>query len=114
MSDFKNFPMTVSPPAVNRIKELLSKREKKAYGIRVSLKTKGCSGLSYSIEYVDEKSPGDEELIVDDIHILIDPKAVLYIIGTEMDYQESDVKAGFTFLNPNEKGRCGCGKSFHI
>ncbi|MBP9752409.1 MAG: iron-sulfur cluster assembly accessory protein [Proteobacteria bacterium] len=109
-----NFPMTVSQSAIGRIKELLLKREKPSYGIRIGLKTKGCSGLSYAIEYVDEKFEGDEELVIEDIHILVDPKAVLYIIGTEMDYQETDVKAGFTFLNPNEKGRCGCGKSFHV
>ena len=107
-------PITISEKALERIRVLLNQREKKAYGIRISLKTKGCSGLSYSIEYVDEKPPFDDEVIVEDVHVLIDPKAILYLIGTEMHFEETDVKSGFSFINPNEKGRCGCGKSFHV
>jgi iron-sulfur cluster assembly protein len=107
-------PITISQNALDRIRYLLDQKEEKPYGIRISLKTKGCSGLSYSIEYVDEKNTFDEEVIVDDVHVLIDPKAILYIIGTQMDFEETDIKSGFIFVNPNEKGRCGCGKSFHV
>ena len=107
-------PLTVTPQALDRIHYLLQKRETPAYGIRISLKTKGCSGLSYNIQYADEKNPMDEEVIVDNVHILIDSKALMFILGTQMDYQQTTLKSGFVFENPNEKGRCGCGKSFHV
>ncbi|CAO5680224.1 MAG: Iron-binding protein IscA [Holosporales bacterium] len=106
--------MTVTPKALERIRHLISARGVETYGIRIALKTKGCSGLAYAIEYADEKNPFDEELIFDGTRLLIDPKAVMYILGTEMDYQETPIQSGFVFVNPNEKGRCGCGKSFHV
>ena len=80
----------------------------------VSACARGCSGLSYTLEYADEKGKFDE--IVEDkgVTILVDPKAVMFILGTEMDYVEEKLQSGFTFRNPNEKGRCGCGESFHV
>ncbi len=107
-------PITITEAALDRIRDLLQKREKPALGIRIGLKTKGCSGLSYSIEYADEKSPFDEVVLKDDVTVFIDPKATVFIIGTEMDFVETPVQSGFVFKNPNEKGRCGCGKSFHV
>lgn len=106
--------ITVSPAALEQIRALLKKREKPSIGIRVGLKTKGCNGLAYSIEYADEKHALDECITVDDITILIDPKAIMFLIGTEMDFVSDKFQSGFVFSNPNEKGRCGCGKSFHV
>ncbi|CAO4836293.1 MAG: Iron-binding protein IscA [Holosporales bacterium] len=107
-------PIIVTPKALERIRYLIAARGAATYGIRITLKTKGCSGLAYAIEYADEKNPFDEELVFDQTRLLIDPKAIMYILGTEMDYQETPIQSGFVFVNPNEKGRCGCGKSFHV
>ena len=104
----------VTPLAVGHLKKLLSNRGKESKGIRISVKTRGCSGLSYTLEYVDE-IVGDDELIrIDDISLYVDPKASFFLIGTEMDYEENNLESGFKFNNPNEKGRCGCGESFHV
>ena len=100
--------------AIKAIKKLLSNRGKKSKGIRISVKTKGCSGLSYNIEYVDKVDECDEKLKIDDLDIYVDPKATLFLIGTKMDYVEDDLQSGFQFVNPNEKGKCGCGESFHV
>ena len=109
---------TISDTAAERIQALIAEREKASAGIKVGIRTRGCSGLSYTVEYVDE---GDAEAssfsdIVEEkgVKVFIDPKAVMFLIGTEMDYVEEKLKSGFTFNNPNEKGRCGCGESFHV
>lgn len=107
-------PVTITPAALERIKELLDKRGKPSLGIRVGLRTKGCSGLSYTLEYADEKQPLDEVVEFEGMTVLIDAKALMFILGTEMDYVEEKLQSGFVFRNPNEKGRCGCGKSFHV
>jgi iron-sulfur cluster assembly protein len=107
--------MSVSSKAIEQIKSLLARRGKPAFGIRVGVKSGGCSGLSYFIEYADAKNKYDEIIVVDNsINILIDPKALMYLVGTEMDYTETQFKSGFTFANPNEKVSCGCGKSFNV
>ena len=100
--------------AAERVKYLLSRRGKPSVGVRVGIRTKGCSGLSYTFEYADEKGKFDEVVQANGVTILIDPKATMFIIGTEMDYVEDKLQSGFTFRNPNEKGRCGCGESFHV
>lgn len=82
--------------------------------LRIGVKTKGCSGLSYDMSWTDAPGPGDEVVTDKGVTVLIDRKASLFLIGTVMDYQEKSLAAGFTFLNPNEKGRCGCGESFHV
>lgn len=107
-------PLRITEAAAEKIRQLLAKRGKPSAGIRIGIRTKGCSGLSYTLEYADAKGPFDE--VVDDkgVTILIDPKATLFIIGTEMDYAENKLESGFVFRNPNEKGRCGCGESFHV
>ena len=107
-------PITLTDTALERVKTLLADRGKPSFGIRISIRTKGCSGLSYSLEYADDKHPLDEMMEVNGVTILIDPKAILFILGTEMDYVEEKMQSGFVFQNPNEKGRCGCGKSFHV
>ncbi len=82
--------------------------------LRVSLSTKGCSGLSYDLNFVPEPGPGDEIIKDKGVTILIDRKATLFLIGSTMDYEQKQLTSGFTFVNPNEKGRCGCGESFHV
>ena len=100
--------------AVERVKTLLDKRGKPSAGIRISVRTKGCSGLSYTLEYADDRGKFDEVVEHGGVTVLIDPKAVMFVIGTEMDYVEEKLQSGFVFRNPNEKGRCGCGESFHV
>jgi iron-sulfur cluster assembly protein len=106
--------MTITEAAAERVKAMLSKRGKPSVGIRIGVRSKGCSGMSYTLEYADERTQFDE--IVEDkgVTVLIDPKATMFILGTEMDYVEEKMQSGFVFRNPNEKGRCGCGESFHV
>ena len=106
--------MTVTPLAAERIKGMIEGRGKPTEGIRIGVRTKGCSGLSYTLEFADKQEPMDEVIQAGDIKLLVDPKASLFLIGTEMDYEEEKLKSGFVFRNPNEKGRCGCGESFHV
>ena len=107
-------PITVTEAAAQRVKAMLAKRGGSSLGIKIGVRSKGCSGMSYTIEFADEKGEFDE--IVEDkgVTILIDPKAAMFILGTEMDFVEDKMKSGFVFRNPNEKGRCGCGESFHV
>jgi iron-sulfur cluster assembly protein len=106
--------MKLTDAAVERVKALLEQRGKPTAGVRIGVRTKGCSGLSYTLEYADERGPKDEVVETQGVTILVDPKATLFLIGTEMDYVEEKLKTGFVFRNPNEKGRCGCGESFHV
>ena len=106
--------MTVTPLAAERVKGLIEGRGKPTAGIRIGVRTKGCSGLSYTLEFADKQEPMDEVIEAEGIKLLVDPKASLFLIGTEMDYEEEKLKSGFVFRNPNEKGRCGCGESFHV
>jgi iron-sulfur cluster assembly protein len=106
--------MTLTDAAAERVKALLAKRGKPSAGIKIGVRTKGCSGLSYTLEYADEKGKFDEVVETKGVTVIIDPKATLFILGTEMDYVEDKLQAGFVFKNPNEKGRCGCGESFHV
>lgn len=107
-------PITITDAAAQQVQNLLHGRDQATLGVRVGVKSKGCSGMSYTLEYADSQQPFEE--IVEDkgVKVFIDPKATLFLIGSEMDYQETDLEEGFTFTNPNEKGRCGCGESFHV
>jgi iron-sulfur cluster assembly protein len=100
--------------AAARIKHLLEKRGKASIGIKVGVKSGGCSGLTYTVEYADEQGIHDEVIKEKDVTVLIDPKAVIYLIGSKMDFVEEKLKSGFVFINPNEKGQCGCGESFQV
>ena len=82
--------------------------------LRISVNTKGCSGLAYDMSWTAEPGPGDERVNDKGVSVLIDRKASLFLIGTIMDYETKALSSGFTFVNPNEKGRCGCGESFHV
>jgi iron-sulfur cluster assembly protein len=106
--------MNVTERAAERVKALLASRGKPSFGVRIGIRTKGCSGLSYTLEFADEKGPFDEVVEEHGVRLLIDPKATMFILGTEMDYVEEKLQSGFVFKNPNEKGRCGCGESFHV
>ena len=110
----KKQALTVTEAAAMRIQALLAKRGKPSVGVRIGVRARGCSGLSYTLEYADEKGKFDEVIEDKGVTILVDPKAVMFILGTEMDYVEDKLQSGFTFTNPNEKGRCGCGESFHV
>jgi iron-sulfur cluster assembly protein len=106
--------LSVTDAAAERIQSLLAGRGKPSAGVRIGVRARGCSGLSYTLEYADEKGKFDEVVEDKGVTILVDPKAVMFILGTEMDYVEDKLQSGFTFRNPNEKGRCGCGESFHV
>ncbi len=106
--------MTLTDAAADRIRALLAKRGKPAVGIRVGVRTRGCSGHTYTLEYADEKGKLDELVQDKGVTVLIDPKATLFILGSEMDFVDEKLQSGFVFRNPNEKGRCGCGESFHV
>lgn len=105
--------MQLSDAAAERLRALYAKGEAGKL-LRIAVKTKGCSGMSYDLSWVDEAGPGDEVVTDKDVTVLVDRKATLFLIGTVMDYEVKAMSAGFTFTNPNEKGRCGCGESFHV
>jgi iron-sulfur cluster assembly protein len=107
-------PLTLTDAAAERVKAMLTKRGKPSAGIRIGVRSKGCSGLSYTLEFADERTPYDEVVEQKGVTVLIDPKATMFILGTEMDWVEEKMQNGFVFRNPNEKGRCGCGESFHV
>ena len=109
-----SIPITITPKAVERVQHLLQQRGKPSLGLRIGIKSGGCSGLSYIVEYADEKGQFDEVVQLEGVTVIIDPKAIMYLIGTEMDYVAGDFKSGFVFNNPNEKNKCGCGKSFSV
>jgi len=106
--------ITLTDAAAARVKALLARREGEVVGLRVAVKSKGCSGLSYSVEYAAAKQPHDEVVEDKGVTIFVDPRATMFILGSEMDYVEDKLQSGFVFRNPNEKGRCGCGESFHV
>lgn len=105
--------MSLSEGAAERLRALYAKAEAGKL-LHIGVKTKGCSGMAYDLSFVDEQGPGDERVTDKGVTILVDRKASLYLIGTMMDYEVKAMSAGFTFVNPNEKGRCGCGESFHV
>ncbi len=106
--------LSVTPAAAQRIRYLLDSQGEGAEGVRVGVRTAGCSGLAYTIDFAREVRAGDEVVDADGVKVVVDPKAVMYLIGTEMDFVEDKLGASFVFRNPNEKGRCGCGESFHV
>jgi iron-sulfur cluster assembly protein len=107
--------ITITEKATNKIKQTLAKRGK-GLGIRIGVKTTGCSGLAYVLEYVDkyEPEPGITNFAQKDFIILVDEKSLVYLNGLNMDYVRNGLNEGFEFANPNERDRCGCGESFRV
>jgi iron-sulfur cluster assembly protein len=105
--------MRLTDAAADRLRRLYEAGEQGKL-LRIGVKTKGCSGLSYDMSWTDAPGPGDEVVADKGVTVLVDRKASLFLIGTVMDYETRALTSGFTFTNPNEKGRCGCGESFHV
>ncbi|MDG2187773.1 MAG: iron-sulfur cluster assembly accessory protein [Hyphomicrobiales bacterium] len=110
----KSNVITLTPNAVKRIRYLIEKSENKENILRVGIEKGGCAGLTYSMDYVLDIDKDDEVIDQDNVKIVIDPKAILYLLGTEMDYVEDKFSSGFKFNNPNEVSACGCGESVEI
>ena len=106
--------ITLSNSAATRIKEIMSKDEKNSLGVRVGVKSGGCAGRSYIMEYAKEINPNDEVIENKGVKVFIDAGAIMYLLGTEMDYKKEEFSSTFVFKNPNETERCGCGESFKI
>ena len=106
--------VSLTDAAANRVKDIIAKAEKPIVGVRVGVKNGGCAGMSYTMEYAESVGPHDE--IVEDkgVKVLIDPKAILFLLGTEMDFQTTKLSSGFVFNNPNQTSACGCGESVAI
>ena len=104
----------LSDKAVNRIKEIMSQAQNSTIGVRVGVKSGGCAGMSYLMENAKEVKPTEEVIEDKGVKVLIDPKAIMYLLGTEMDYKKEKFSSQFVFKNPNETERCGCGESFKV
>ena len=106
--------ISLSENAAIRIKEIMTKDKNNSIGVRIGVKTGGCAGMSYVMEYANEKKINDEVIEDKGVRIFIDPGATMYLLGTEMDYKKEEFSSSFVFKNPNETERCGCGESFKI
>jgi iron-sulfur cluster assembly protein len=106
--------MRLSDAAARRIQDLIARSERPITGVRVGVKNGGCAGMSYTMEYAEALDPRDEVVEDKGVRLFIDPKAVLFLIGTEMDYRIDKLSAGFVFNNPNQTSACGCGESVAI
>ena len=106
--------ITLSDNAASRVKEIISNAKEEIIGVRVGVASGGCAGMSYVMEYAKQKNPNDEIIEDKGVKVLIDPKAIMYLLGTEMDYKKEEFSSTFVFKNPNETERCGCGESFKI
>ncbi len=106
--------LTLTEAAADRIKQIMANSDRPIIGLRVGVKKGGCAGMEYTMDYAEEATPGDE--IVEDkgVKILIDPMAILFLLGTTMDYRVDKLSAGFVFDNPNQTSACGCGESVEI
>jgi iron-sulfur cluster assembly protein len=106
--------ITLTDNAASKIKDIMSKDENKSLGVRVGVKSGGCAGMSYIMEYAKEINPNDEIIEDKGVKVFIDPGAIMYLLGTEMDYKKEQFSSSFIFKNPNETERCGCGESFKV
>ena len=104
----------LSDNAANRIKEIMSSIESNAVGLRIGVKSGGCAGISYVMEYAKDINPNDEIIEDKGVKVFVDAAAVMYLLGTEMDYKKEEFSSSFVFNNPNESERCGCGESFKV
>jgi iron-sulfur cluster assembly protein len=106
--------MTLTDAAAARVREIIDGSDKPIAGLRVGVKNGGCAGMSYTMEFADAAAPNDEVIEDKGVKVLIDPKAVLFLLGSSMDFQTDRLSAGFVFRNPNETSACGCGESVAI
>lgn len=106
--------LKVTDAAVAQLKRLMAGRGEPAVGVRIGVRNGGCSGMAYTMDFATEREPNDEAIEIDGVTVLIDPMAIMYLIGTEMDYVEENLASNFVFRNPNETSRCGCGESFSV
>ena len=106
--------ITLSDRAAKRVKEIIAQAKEPILGVRVGVASGGCAGMSYVMEYAKKTNPNDEIIEDKGVKVLIDPSAVIYLLGTEMDYKQEELSSTFVFKNPNETERCGCGESFNI
>ena len=106
--------ITLSDRAAERVKEIMAQAKENILGVRVGVTSGGCAGMSYVMEYAKKVNPNDEIIEDKGVKVLIDPKAIMYLLGTEMDYKKEELSSTFIFKNPNETERCGCGESFKI
>ena len=106
--------MSLTDGAVERINEIIEDSEKPVVGVRVGIKDAGCAGQSYTLAYVSEPVQGDDHIEEKGVHVYVEPKATLFLLGTVMDFEEDILKSGFTFKNPNQTGECGCGESVQL
>jgi iron-sulfur cluster assembly protein len=105
--------ISITPLAAEKVRKTIKNRGK-GYGIKVGVKTTGCSGLAYVLEFVDDPLQEDLSFVSEGVHIFVDPKALPYVSGMTMDWLKKGLNEGFDFINPNERDRCGCGESFRI
>jgi len=104
--------ITLSDRAAQRVKEIMAQAKEQIIGVRVGVASGGCAGMSYVMEYAKKTNPNDEIIEDKGVKVLIDSKAIMYLLGTEMDYKKEELSSSFVFKNPNETERCGCGESF--
>ena len=105
--------ISLTESAARHVSNYLAKRGK-GIGLRLGVRTTGCSGMAYKLEFADAPNPEDKEFESRGVKVLIDPKSLIYLEGTELDYTREGLNEGFKFNNPNEKDRCGCGESFNV
>ena len=111
----KNTPiLSITDQASARVQEIVKGAESDVIGLRIGIKTAGCSGLQYNVEFAKEQQPFEDAIDVNGVRVLIDPAAVMFLVGTEMDWTEDKFNSSFVFNNPKETARCGCGESFSI
>ena len=106
--------MTLTDAAADRIREIVGDADRPFFGLRVGVKNGGCAGMSYTMEMADAPGPSDEVVEDKGARVLIDPKAILFLLGTQMDFRRDKLSSGFTFVNPNQTSACGCGESVAI
>jgi iron-sulfur cluster assembly protein len=106
--------ITLTNNAANRVKEIIASANEPIIGVRIGVESGGCAGMSYIMEYAKKVNPNDEIIEAKGVKVLIDPKAIMYLLGTKMDYKKEELSSTFVFKNPNETERCGCGESFKI
>ena len=106
--------MTLTDAAAERVREIMAKSDRPVVGLRIGVKNGGCAGMEYTMEWAEDQKPFDEVVEDKGVRVLIDAKAMMFLLGTEMDYQISTLKSGFVFNNPNQVSACGCGESVQL